>query len=231
MREAIQHLNRKSNWNKALIVTDSMALVESMNIENCRGVEKLSDVKDMLSEMETDNIIRERKVTLLWIPGHSGHAGNEAADKLAKLGAKMDQSKEIIEESCAIAEVKDKIKKARHQTDHHLAKEVYAKKIDMVKESSMDRRTSENLSRFRTGHHTELKHWMKLAGKSDDEKCRLCGDGEETTQHLFQDCPALDSLRQRLFQNPYPPLRTLVDDPLMSGMFVEETLRRLNFQP
>ena len=45
--------------------------------------------------LETKNIVNKlslfNEVIISWIPGHSGHPGNEVADNLAKLGANRIQ--------------------------------------------------------------------------------------------------------------------------------------------
>ena len=46
--------------------------------------------------------------------------------------------------------------------------------------------------------HNNL-NWLRFKAKEvDTEACRLCPDGEEASDHLFQDCPALEDKRLRV---------------------------------
>ncbi|XP_018328700.1 uncharacterized protein LOC108739342 [Agrilus planipennis] len=67
------------------ICTDSQASI--MALEKPVTTSKLVQrVKDTLNELGTRN-----RVTIIWIPGHSGYNGYEKADKLAKQGADMEE--------------------------------------------------------------------------------------------------------------------------------------------
>ena len=46
--------------------------------------------------------------------------------------------------------------------------------------------------------HNNLNWFRFKAKEADTEACRLCPDGEEASDHLFQDCPALDDERLRV---------------------------------
>ena len=58
---------------------------------------------------------------------------------------------------------------------------------------------------FFTGHGWWQKH-LTVANLCNDEECRLCCEGgsEETPIHIFEECVAMASSRQGLFNNPYP---------------------------
>ncbi|XP_025837592.1 uncharacterized protein LOC112906823 [Agrilus planipennis] len=67
------------------ICTDSQASI--MALEKPITTSKLVQrVKDTLNELGTRN-----RVTITWIPGHSGYKGNEKADKHVKQGADMEE--------------------------------------------------------------------------------------------------------------------------------------------
>jgi hypothetical protein len=51
--------------------------------------------------------------------------------------------------------------------------------------------------RIMSGHNN--MNWFRFKAKEvDTEECRLCLDGDEASDHLFQTCPALDSERLRV---------------------------------
>ena len=58
---------------------------------------------------------------------------------------------------------------------------------------------------FFTGHGWGQKH-LTVVNLCNDEECRLCckGCSEETPIHIFEECVAIASSRQGLFNNPYP---------------------------
>ena len=58
-----------------------------------------------------------------------------------------------------------------------------------------------------SGHNN--MNWLRFkTNETDTEVCRLCSDGEEASDYLFQSCSALDSERLRVLGK----LRTEVSD-------------------
>ena len=47
-----------------------------------------------------------------------------------------------------------------------------------------------DLIRFRCGHHPHLRRWQHMTGMSEMDSCRLCAEEEESSEHLWLQCPA-----------------------------------------
>ena len=56
---------------------------------------------------------------------------------------------------------------------------------------------------FLTGHGWFRKH-LKVANLEQDDTCRLCLEGIESPEHLFDDCPALAGVRLEIFGQKFP---------------------------
>ena len=59
----------------------------------------------------------------------------------------------------------------------------------------LDRRTQTTIFRLRTGHCGLRKH-LKRLGLVDSAHCE-CGSEEQTSEHILQTCPHLETLRQQ----------------------------------
>ena len=70
----------------ATICTDSMSLHKALSNDDWR------DAQDWLRKIKEASFLLESEVTILWVPSHCGCEGNEAADRLADEGTKLDQS-------------------------------------------------------------------------------------------------------------------------------------------
>ncbi len=55
-----------------------------------------------------------------------------------------------------------------------------------------------HLRRFRSGLPPVLRRWQHLINRSEEATCRICNDEDETCDHLWLRCPALDADRKRL---------------------------------
>ena len=54
---------------------------------------------------------------------------------------------------------------------------------------------------FLTGHGFFNKY-LRMIGRTTEDKCRLCGDIVETAEHLLCDCEALSYKRYTIFGKP-----------------------------
>ena len=61
-----------------------------------------------------------------------------------------------------------------------------------LKEEELMREERVNLARFRANHHPALRRWRVMCEMEEDLMCRLCGEEEEDTEHLWMRCPAFE---------------------------------------
>ena len=93
------------------------------------------------------------------------------------------------------------------------------------REGVLSREERVNLSRFRSGHHTQLRRWLVMAKREEDDTCRLCGEEEESSEHLWIRCPALATTR---FQHELgKSMSELVESPVRAMALLRIILSRL----
>ena len=80
--------------------------------------------------------------------------------------------------------------------DHKILRDVYHREMREAEEASLPRQDRVNLTRFRTGYHPSLGRWRSMLGRNEDPTCRLCQMGEESAEHLWLECRALEDLRR-----------------------------------
>lgn len=64
-----------------------------------------------------------------------------------------------------------------------------------------------------TGHCKLNSHLAKMRAR-DDPDCDLCGNTAETARHILCECPALASIRQRIFAKPIVQESEILKHPL-----------------
>ena len=58
----------------------------------------------------------------------------------------------------------------------------------------LDRQDYGEVVRLTTGHNYLNRHRF-LLGETESEECRLCMEAEESSEHIFCECPVLDDIR------------------------------------
>ena len=81
------------------------------------------------------------------------------------------------------------------------------------------------LVRFRTGHHPALRRWQAMVDDSVPTDCRLCERREETMEHLWLECEALEVGRST--SGLVEELGELTSKPIQSLALLRIILRRL----
>ena len=164
-------------------------------------------VKSILEKIHL--IKQDNMFDISWIKGHSGMAGHDLADSLAK--AEADKSNQDLSNhkirtlndlKVKIQERSLRIWRKRWSDDGP----TYAKKFDLdvnpEKMKYIKKISQKNLgilvqavsNHGLFGQH--LSHW----NKDLDSTCQCCLEDEETSYHLWNECPALERERERHHQ-------------------------------
>lgn len=221
MSEAVRWLREKQGWQTATIVTDSRSLLDALDGSNARS----SRVRELQAAMW--HVVREqrKRVRLVWTPGHCGVGGNEEADRMAEEGRGREQVGTTVDDSTREACIRRSLLGAP-PLQHERVRTVYGDGgVREGREERLTRAERVDLSRFRSGHHPKLRRWQHMVGKSESDLCRLCGEEEESTEHLWMRCPAL--IMQRFSTGLGGGLAELTARPTEAYALIRIILRRL----
>lgn len=184
---AANYLNRQEEAPKKVVfLTDSLSALQALSSDDPEQC--LKELKHQLNALS-----KKAAVVLQWIPAHRGIRGNEMADRLAKEGSKMEQPPVGLSYRETKALIKNRwTKKATcsqgnykpHQDPLHL----------------LTRSQQTTIFRLRTGH-CRLRAHMRRIGVADSAVCE-CGEGDQTPEHMLQDCPRLNQLRLQTWPLP-----------------------------
>jgi ribonuclease HI len=218
MCEAVSWLQRRDEWQTAVLATDSLSLVEALRGE-ARG-RRLEVLQEEMWAIADGG----RTLSIAWIPGHCGLHGNEEADQEAREGAGAIQTETVSDASTREALIRKAVRPP--PIVHDRTRATYGVGTRERKELDMSREQAVDLARFRSGHHTATRRWQAMVGLVESAACRLCGGGEEeSSEHLWVQCPALEALRFR--HGLGRSLRELVEDPVRSLAMLSIVLSRL----
>ena len=175
--------------NNVVIFTDSLSTLQSLESGKYENKE-MSKIAEIINHLKEHYGI---DVTLQWIPGHKGIAGNEEADTLAKLGAAKPQPDVPVSQETATKIIKSNFKEEwlNDWTKNTTGRFMYN---HMTSPNSKDpiqklkRREQSTIFRLRTGHLSRIT-------KNHSPQCPLCGYKNETVEHHLIHCKKLNDLR------------------------------------
>ncbi|XP_050299624.1 uncharacterized protein LOC126738364 [Anthonomus grandis grandis] len=132
------------------------------------------------------------RVQLVWISGHAGHAGNEEADSLARLGS-----------------AKGLLDKWTHRrwTESPGMRQAKAHKggpsACLTKNLLRLKRREIRLVTGLLTYHWHLRSHLHTIGIADNPECRWCCKEDETVDHVVGECPALTRARFKYLANTF----------------------------
>ena len=180
---AVEFLKQQIQTPRHIVIfSDSMSVLQALS-------SKKQDSQTSQLKAELDNLAKESRVVLQWIPAHCNIRGNEEADRLAKQGGSMPQPTHLLSYNEARTIIKGDCHKSIHNDPIHKLK----------------RQHQTTIFRLRTGHCLLRAH-MKRIGAADTETCS-CGEEAQTPEHVLQRC----TLYQREREATWPHYTRLKD--------------------
>ena len=135
---------------------------------------------------------------LQWIPSYCGVGGNEEAERLSKMGSKLEQSAQPMSYREAKTILRNNFRTEWRQHLHIGTEE------DSIHQ--LDRAAQVTIFRLRTGHCQLLSHLHRLKISHSEE--HPCGTGPQTPNHILQSCPAFDDSRCQTWPSPVSGMPT-----------------------
>ena len=187
--------------NNSIVISDSMAALQSINSKNAQNVSLVQRIRKKVKKIKENGI----SLFFVWVPSHVDIAGNERADKLAKLAA----LKESVDYNVGLSlrQARSKIRdQQRHenltsrQIEYGLSRSTQY--YDMVAQQ-----TTFTYGRRCVSRHVEVTHarirlgyyypWQFTNNVSDDKKkCNVCNqENSHTLYHYIMECVPLAQYR------------------------------------
>jgi len=186
---------------EVLIRSDSQSAIQALHNPATRSA--IVQACQQVLRQAKENL----RIAIKWVRGHADNTGNELADSLAKEGSNMNPDTVGPELPIPMSEIKRSLK------DHFVAKwqERWGRSRDCRQTKNffptVSGTKSKKLAKWPksilnllvqagTGHALVAYH---ISQWTDVEKrCKLCQEGEESTGHLFWDCPVLERQRREV---------------------------------
>ena len=137
-----------------------------------------------------NSLAKTTKVTLQWIPAHTGISGNEMVDLLAKQGSQQQQPNSKL----TYQEVKTLINNRRKTMFQQKTNGYNPSKDPMYQ---LNRHEQTTIFRLRTGH-CGLRNHLKRIGVVPTSLCP-CGEADQTPEHVLQNCSLHERERQQIW--------------------------------
>ena len=145
-------------------------------------------------------------VSIQWVKGHDDNTGNELADMLAKKGTEQKGASVAPFLPVPRNEIKKAIKKRTDKLWQNKWAATEGCRISKKLLPTVARTNSKtipklgfkmvsDLAQITTGHGFFAAHMWYWDGEVDPT-CKLCGEGEESSLHIWQSCKAVEHLRK-----------------------------------
>ena len=183
MREAVE-LVAERRPRRALICTDSQALVVSLQSGRAGRVTEVEELKERMMVVS-----RESELVVQWVPAHAGVEGNEWADQEAKKAREESQEGVGVWMDAAKSVIKREVRYVPELDER--AREVFLKKREG---GGLSRREQVLVTQLRAGHCPSTAYYRQRVGLQEEAVCERCGEEEGKDHWLW--CVAVRRVRE-----------------------------------
>ena len=113
-------------------------------------------------------------------------------------------------------------------THERVAAVCHHRRVSRDTKQIKNRRDDVLLACLRSGHHSSLMQYLHRLDPSQDRLCQNCCLEEQNLHHWLCECPALITMRQRVFGYPQGSLKWLATQPGDIVAFSRKTLVNLD---
>ncbi|MCG8431297.1 MAG: hypothetical protein MJA29_09010, partial [Candidatus Omnitrophica bacterium] len=193
----------EKNPTNIVMFTDSKSTLQALETQENSHI----DIENLTKEINNLLTSYDVHLTLQWVPGHTDVHGNEAADRLAKEGAKKEQPTK----PCSMNTVRQVLRNDSKEewlnrwatgfTGRVMHKHMNRpKRNDKI--NTLKREQQSLIFQLRTGH-SKLNYHLNRINPTIPANCRNCPHPCETVEHVLFECPKLQQIRQRFLpQHP-----------------------------
>ena len=189
-----------------IIITDSQALVTELTNPSNTDDAQLTEIRELLDAVQ-------HTITIQWVPGHCGVAGNVRADEEAGRASTERSRTTEGERRVPLCTAKARIRRLivdppiSHTRTNLVYQGVKGKAVLTRKEAVL-------LAQLRSGHCRRLAAYRSVVVDGSSPTCPRCGEAPEDLEHWLQRCPATAEDRRNVFGVTSPPLSVLYQDPV-----------------
>ena len=229
-------ISEETRWKNVTIYSDSQAALKAL--QGYRFTSNLTlECSNKLSKLA-----RVNRVSLQWIPSHTGYEGNEAADALAKEATErspLGPTPIIPIPPKVVSGMVDELVRGAHLDTWRNREDCRQAKLFGLKPHprralhflSMSRSSLRDVIQIVSGHGNFAKHRF-ACGKINSPLCRWCDGVEETAFHHMAECSRYDLARLCIFGRNKLAEEDLPGLPIQSVVsYVKATLRLKDFGP
>ena len=193
LEKAAIHLQQKPESHHSIVFfSDALSVLQSLKSNKEKENNSLLDSLTKLSDIYS--------VTLQWVPSHCDLHGNEMVDHIAKEGSNLPQQDRSITYNEAKTIIKFKTEAI--WKENHTA---YNQKDPYYQ---LSRQEQVLIFRLRSKHN-RLKHHLFHKFRIGQSDLCPCGTDSQTTEHILQRCPLLDTRRRAVWPEPVPETQKL----------------------
>jgi ribonuclease HI len=212
---ALSWTEENPQYAAVLIVTDSQSLCKGLSSNN-------PDLEPLQKKMRS----LPNKITLQWVPGHFGIAGNELADRAAKEATRLNGPDKPLTFRAVRARVREA---TRDPPCKHDRVNLTYKHINPEREREIKQKSDQVLlAKVRTGHSTLYRKYIAdhiEPSSGIDTTCPRCKTGQDDLEHWMTKCDHNLDLRREFFgPEQMDDLGVLTEFPAKALRLIKKTL-------